>query len=44
MNKFWANAEETVRKINEKTDCKATLYDLDDKEKLREEMLILTSS
>ena len=32
------NAEETVRKINEKTDCKATLYDLDDKEKLREEM------
>ena len=37
-DKFWANAEETVRKINEKTDCKATLYDLDDKEKLREEM------
>ena len=28
-DKFWANAEETVRKINEKTDCKATLYDLD---------------
>ena len=37
-DKFWENAEETVRKINEKTDCKATLYDLDDKEKLREEM------
>ena len=37
-DKFWANAEETVRKINEKTNCKATLYDLDDKEKLREEM------
>ena len=37
-DKFWANAEETVRKINEKTDCKAALYDLDDKEKLREEM------
>ena len=31
-DKFWANAEETVRKINEKTNCKATLYDLDDKE------------
>ena len=37
-DKFWANAEETVKKINERTDCKATLYDLDDKEKLREEM------
>ena len=37
-DKFWANAEETVKKINEKTNCKATLYDLDDKEKLREEM------
>ena len=37
-DKFWANAEETVRKINEKTNCKATLYDLDDKEKLREEI------
>ena len=24
-DKFWANAEETVRKINEKTDCKAAL-------------------
>ena len=35
---FWANAEETVKKINERTNCKATLYDLDDKEKLREEM------
>ena len=37
-DKFWANAEETVKKINERTNCKATLYDLDDKEKLREEM------
>ena len=27
-----------VKKINEKTECKATLYDLDDKEKLKEEM------
>lgn len=37
-DKFWANAEETVKRINERTNCKATLYDLDDKEKLREEM------
>ena len=25
-DKFWANAEETVKKINENTNCKATLY------------------
>ena len=37
-DKFWTNAEQTVKKINERTNCKATLYDLDDKEKLREEM------
>ena len=37
-DKFWTNAESTVKKINERTNCKATLYDLDDKEKLREEM------
>ena len=37
-DKFWANAEETVRKINDKTNCTSSLYDLDDKEKLREEM------
>ena len=37
-DKFWDNAVETVKKINEKTECKATLYDLDDKEKLKEEM------
>ena len=37
-DKFWENAEATVKKINERTNCKATLYDLDDKEKLREEM------
>ena len=35
---FWANAEETVRKINEKTNCKASLYDLDDLDKLKEEI------
>ncbi len=34
-DKFWANAEETVKKINERTNCKATLYDLDDKEKIK---------
>ena len=37
-DKFWDNAVETVRKINERTDCKATLYDLDDKEQLRKEI------
>lgn len=40
-DKFWANAEETVRKINEKTNCKATLYnlaDLDKLDKLKEEI------
>ncbi|MGG7201892.1 shikimate dehydrogenase [Clostridium butyricum] len=35
---FWANAEDTVRKINEKTNCKASLYDLDDLDKLKEEI------
>ncbi|MEW9937600.1 shikimate dehydrogenase [Clostridium butyricum] len=35
---FWENAEETVRKINEKTNCKASLYDLDDLDKLKEEI------
>ena len=35
---FWANAEETERKINEKTNCKASLYDLDDLDKLKEEI------
>ena len=37
-DKFWANAEETVRKINEKTNCKATLYDLANLDKLKEEI------
>ena len=37
-HKHWENAEATVKKINEKTSCKATLYDLDDKETLRREI------
>lgn len=37
-DKFWNNAEDTVRKINEKTNCKAALYDLADFDKLKEEI------
>lgn len=37
-DEFWANAEETVRKINEKTNCKAQLFDLADLYKLKEEI------
>ena len=37
-DKFWANAEETVKKINERTNCKVTLYDLADLDKLKEEI------
>ena len=37
-DEFWANAEETVRKINEKTNCKALLFDLADLDKLKEEI------
>ncbi len=37
-DKFWENAEATVAKINEKTHCKAKLFDLDDKEALRKEI------
>ena len=37
-DEFWANAEETVRKINEKTNCKAQLFDLSDLDKLKEEI------
>lgn len=37
-DEFYDRAIETVRIINEKTDCKATLYDLDDKEALRREI------
>lgn len=35
---FYANAEATVKKINENTDCKAQLFDLADTEALRREM------
>ena len=37
-DKFWEAAEETVKTIRENTDCIVNLYDLDDKEKLKEEM------
>ena len=37
-DKFYEVGEETVRKINENTSCKAAMYDLADTEKLREEM------
>lgn len=37
-DKFWENAEKTVEKINSKTNCKATLYDLADLDKLKEEI------
>ena len=37
-DKFWDNAEQTVKKINENTSCKATLYDLADLDKLKEEI------
>lgn len=35
---FFTRAEETVRQINENTDCKASLYDLEDLDKLKEEI------
>ena len=35
---FWSKAEDTVRKINEQTNCKATLYDLADLDALRREI------
>lgn len=37
-DKFWDNAEKTVKKINTNTKCKATLYDLADLDKLKEEI------
>ena len=37
-DKFWDNAENMVQKINEKTNCKVTLYDLADLDKLKAEM------
>lgn len=35
---FWKRAQQTVKDINEKTNCKATLYDLEDLDKLKEEI------
>jgi len=35
---FWERGVETVRKINENTDCKAVLYDLNDSGLLKQEM------
>ncbi len=37
-DEFYSRGEETVKKINENTNCKAVLYDLADTDKLREEM------
>lgn len=37
-DEFWDRAVSNVEKINSKTNCKATLYDLADVDKLREEM------
>lgn len=35
---FWENAKDTVKKISERTNCRAALYDLADLDKLKEEM------
>ena len=37
-DKFWSAAEKTVETIRKNTDCIVNLYDLDDKEKFREEL------
>ncbi|NFO03749.1 shikimate dehydrogenase [Clostridium botulinum] len=37
-DEFFVRAEKTVKDINEKTNCKATLYDLSDLDKLKEEI------
>ena len=37
-DEFYERAEQTVRDINEKTNCKATLYELEDLDKLKEEI------
>ena len=37
-DKFWENAQETIKKINETTSCKVALYDLADLDKLKEEI------
>lgn len=37
-DKFWERAEKTVKDINEKTNCKATLYNLADLDTLKKEI------
>lgn len=37
-DKFFENAEKTVEKLNSKTNCKVALYDLDNLNKLKEEI------
>lgn len=37
-DRFWDNAEAMVQKVRDKTDCRVTLYDLADLEKLKAEM------
>ena len=37
-DEFYERAQNTVKDINEKTNCKATLYDLEDLDKLKEEI------
>lgn len=37
-DEFWDRAVQNVKNINEKTNCKATLFDMDDKEALRREI------
>ena len=37
-DEFYGRAQKTVKDINEKTNCKATLYDLEDLDKLKEEI------
>ena len=37
-DEFYERARKTVKDINEKTNCKATLYDLEDLDKLKEEI------
>ena len=37
-DEFYERAQKTVKDINEKTNCRATLYDLEDLDKLKEEI------
>lgn len=37
-DEFWERAKDNVRKINEHTNCKATLYPLEDLDRLKEEI------